>query len=483
MDTKDGDSPFPVNALPPILRDAVQAVVERFRIPSAQAAIAALACVSAAIGKGLWVEHPIHKATPGNLYILGVSPSGGFKTTTLNLFVAPIKACEHRLRIDFATNQRPALLATLIGINRALKKAESIRGTSDLDAEQVAQLLRQKSEVEDQLVEPTLIFENATTEALAIGLAKNGECAASISDDARGLLDIILGRYQKSGNTDEAAYLKFYSVTFHKVDRATRAPLVIAEGCLTICWMVQPDKFLQLQSSKSMTESGYLPRFLVAYIDTNSEPWPIHLNTEFPDLSEYNFLIQELLDKFRLRKDRSIVSATAEAFEVLRAMNLVTTLMRKQYPPQFYPFVDRWDENFWRLALVLHAATHGAKSGETELTANTAKDAYEIFNWFRVQQLQMFLEHRQRAQEKELQDLRELVKKRGPISTRQISQYHRFGRTEEVRNKMRVLADKREVFEEAADLWIVMPSEFKRAPTVPTTATTPTPPPPPPPIG
>lgn len=46
--------------------------------------------------------------------------------------------------------------------------------------------------------------------------------------------------------------------------------MVLAHPCLSVLWLLQPDKLRELQESAAMSESGLMPRFLIA--ETKAEP-------------------------------------------------------------------------------------------------------------------------------------------------------------------------------------------------------------------
>jgi hypothetical protein len=60
-------------------------------------------------------------------------------------------------------------------------------------------------------------------------------------------------------------------------------------------------------------------------------------------------------------------------------------------------YAARWNENGWRMALVLHAWLYGKHAHEHELSAETARNAIAIADWFAERQLEILEGGRQQA--------------------------------------------------------------------------------------
>ena len=94
----------------------------------------------------------------------------------------------------------------------------------------------------EKLHSPRLCCEDVTSEKLAVMIAQNGEQLASLSADAGGIVNNLLGRYSKLDRTDEGIYLKAFSGDNCRVDRQGREPVLLQRPCLAALWLVQPDK-------------------------------------------------------------------------------------------------------------------------------------------------------------------------------------------------------------------------------------------------
>jgi hypothetical protein len=72
-------------------------------------------------------------------------------------------------------------------------------------------------------------------------------------------------------------------------------------------------------------------------------------------------------------------------------------------------FAARYAEQALRLAVVLHAALHGAEAGGQPLTLETAQNAVQLVEWFIAAQLDILAKGRHAAAEKVEEEVRELL--------------------------------------------------------------------------
>ena len=101
----------------------------------------------------------------------------------------------------------------------------------------------------------------------------------------------------------------------------------------------------------------------------------------------YGGLIEELFVLYgRSSKDEWVVQASAEAQEVMRVHHNQCVERRNADDGPLRPCIARWSEQAWKIALVLHAASHGAESHEKPLDGHTAQCAVALQQWFARQQ-------------------------------------------------------------------------------------------------
>ena len=89
---------FPINVLPPIVRQMVEEVADVATVPGALPACQALGITSAALGAGLAMPSDRERQTFGNIYVVPAAESGAGKSVTFNQMMAPVYAYQEELR-------------------------------------------------------------------------------------------------------------------------------------------------------------------------------------------------------------------------------------------------------------------------------------------------------------------------------------------------------------------------------------------------
>ena len=97
VETEQAD-PYPLLALPPLIRDAIVEVRGYVQAPVALIAASALAAVSTAVQTRYSVQRNAALTGPATLYLLTVAESGERKSTVDKLFTAPIREWEAEQR-------------------------------------------------------------------------------------------------------------------------------------------------------------------------------------------------------------------------------------------------------------------------------------------------------------------------------------------------------------------------------------------------
>ena len=398
---------FPLEALGEPSASMGRAVCATERIPDALAGCCLLAVISTAIGARLEIQSGPNRTTRGNLYIVVSAESGSGKSETYRHVMRPIQDIERETLHAWEANIRPDLSARRdvieSQISRIKKKAGGLEKPGRENAERELRNLKvQLQSVDDQLQAPALCCEDVSTEKLAVMLANNDEQLASMSADARAVVDNLLGRYTKGSATDESLYLKAYSGDSHRVDRLSRPPVCLAQPCLSILWMVQPDKVDTLFGNASLVDGGLLPRFLVCH--TNAEPQEIgEAPPAIPPEVEnaYHKLIKALLETYRLAGSPAVVQPTQEAWARL-TQHFNRLVPRRKLGGDLHDvagFAARWNEQAWRITACLHAAKHGVNAASLPVDLDTAERAIVIVDWFVDRQLEILSANRQKARQ------------------------------------------------------------------------------------
>lgn len=433
-------APFPVDALGGTLEAMGRAICDTEGVPESLAGCCMLGIVSAAIGSKLEVVSGSNRTTRGNLFILASAESGSGKSATFRNAAEPFQRIESDFLKTWQKHELPRLMAEKDLIESEigqLKKPKAKGGDTLPNEERINELqkLNQRlGEIEAELQSPAMSCEDTTTEKLASLLASNDEQLASLSADARGVLDNILGRYTKGRATDEALYLKGYTGEPHRVDRLSRGAIVLQKPCLTVLWLTQPDKLEVLLGTESLSEGGLLPRFLICH--TGAEPQEIgECRPVIPATvqADYDQLIKTLVRTFRCSDCAATVKATSSAMNLLNGHH--NEIVRRQKGDgdlrDVKSFAARWTENAWRVAVCLHAAEHGIDATPNDLNNETAQRAIRIVNWFSEQQLDVLSAGRMAAKKSKTDRVLELLSQHPEGITNRLVQRARIEPTAE----------------------------------------------------
>jgi hypothetical protein len=288
--------------------------------------------------------------------------------------------------------------------------------------EEIAKLINQKEVLAARSGQPTLVCEDVTTEKLAVLLAENNETLFSASSDAGQALNVLLGRYNRLRRTDDTLYLKGYSGDFCRVDRASRRSVVLNSPCLTLLWLVQPEKLDAMASVKSLAEGGFLPRVMLCEVDGEPMPDSGSIQSIDPDAQkDWDALI---LDLFRIYHQRTgephALEMSKQAELKLREHHNRIVERRLAELADADSYAARWNEWAWRLGVVLHAAEHGVNAYNIVLEAATADSAVRLADWFADQQLQLLAQSRAAIKAEKEKAIYDLLRKKTKISARQV---------------------------------------------------------------
>jgi hypothetical protein len=396
--------PFPLHSLPPVCEAITRAVCETVRVLESLPGCCLLGILSAAIGAGLQIRSGASRVTRGNLYLLASAESGSGKSETFRHVAKPFLEFETKRVEVWKLETKPGLLAEREVLNAEivkLRKAVS-SATGPTEREEIRAKLKDKltalEDVETQLRPPALSCEDVTGERLGVLLAHNSEQLASLSADALAIVNILLGRYNKLDRTDEGIYLKAYSGDRCKVDRQSRESVLLESPCLTALWLTQPDKLDSLLAERSLSDGGLIPRILCCHTHCEAR----EIAQEGPEIptnleNAYQDLIRSLLETYRLADEPFTIEPTSEALEAMIAHYNAIVKRRRTDLRDVTIYAARWNEQAWRIAVVLHAGLQGADAHEHKLEIDTANRAIELTDWFAAQQLEILSASREKA--------------------------------------------------------------------------------------
>ncbi|HXE63190.1 MAG TPA: YfjI family protein [Bryobacteraceae bacterium] len=297
---------FPIQALPDIVRDHVEEAASSVQTPVDMQAMMSLACLSAVNSRRAKVQvggaSRLHEETL-NLYIAVAADPGTRKSTALKTVMFPLRALEREIaqelgaeykskrdRWDAENKRREHMMASA---SKAADPGESLRYY------QAADTILEDIGMNRPPSCPRLIVQDISTEKLSSLLAEQEDnCLALISAEG-GIFSIIKGQYSSKGGSAPSMdiYLKAWSGESHAVDRVGSGETDLPFPLLTMGLMVQPGILRSLLETKTMSDNGFIDRFLYCipkslvgtrmYRDTG-----VHLTANYG----YDKLIRSLFD-------------------------------------------------------------------------------------------------------------------------------------------------------------------------------------------
>lgn len=294
--------PYPVDALPATIRDAVRDVQAATQAPLALIAGSAIAAASLASQHVADVERDNGLRGPASLYLMTIAESGERKSAVDALFRRPLDQWETQRRAELADDDRRSRAALAAwaeardGIKAAIKLAAR-RGSdvSDLTARLQAHEARQPP----QIRMPRLFFADASIEKLVERMAATDGWPSGASWSAEG--GTVTGGFafgDESRVRSVATLNALWSGEPLYVDRIGRGSVRAIGQRLTLNWSLQPAIFADFSKGGHgiARGSGLLARCLIAEPESRMgarlfRPVP----AELPGLARFGTTMRSLL--------------------------------------------------------------------------------------------------------------------------------------------------------------------------------------------
>lgn len=249
--------PFPVDALPPAIREYVQAVAESTQTPvdmSASAALAVLALCQQGkyriAGKEDWRE-------PLNLFVVIVAEPSERKSAVINFMTRPVNQYEAEYNQQHAgALERSRMEKRILEKQQRALEDQVLKGKAHMeDLQDIAMQVANYKELSPL----RLYVDDVTTEKLTSILSDNGGTAAVVSAEG-GIFDMLSGIYTKNVNID--VMLKGHSGDCIRVDRIGRNSESIMNPALTVLLAVQPSVLSGMMQNGTFRGRGLTARFM-----------------------------------------------------------------------------------------------------------------------------------------------------------------------------------------------------------------------------
>ncbi|MDZ4141150.1 MAG: YfjI family protein [Methylotenera sp.] len=301
-------SPYPLEALPSGLGDAVREVLKFVQCPMALAACSALSALSVSAQHLANVRRAEGLTGPVSLYTLAIAESGERKSSVDKHFTTAITAWEanqaelakpdvKRYKVEY-----DSWLMRYDGLKQKIKETSKQQKPTDTLTENLHELAGNEPL---PVRVPRLIYGDATPEQLGYSLAKHWPSAGVLSSEA----GIVFGSHGMSGDSamrNMALLNVLWDGGTHTIDRRTTDSYRVQDARLTMGLAVQADTVRNFfDNSKGLARgTGFLARFLIAWPTSTQGNRPFkEPPTAWPNLKVFSERITQLLNKTPLLTD------------------------------------------------------------------------------------------------------------------------------------------------------------------------------------
>lgn len=373
---------FPIDSLPPVVREMVEAVARSTASPVEFCGTVALGAIAALTARAVTIEAPGAWSAPANLYVTTVLPVGQGKTPVFRRFTAVLDEIE----AEWMARAWPAINDARTRQKVAKEQAAKAEKDAAAGKASTSDAVRLAEEAQEIVVppEPRVLTKDATPEALIRVCSANGGTLAVLSDEGAEVFQ-SMSRYSGNGSANFGPFLAGHDGDRYVSDRVSRETVQIRRLVLTLVLTVQPSVLEDLSRDRDNRERGFLARFLlcqppsaIGYRSTDDEPIPEAVT------AGWETMMRRLADEVWTRRDApTTLTLTPEAESAYRAWRAATE-------PRLRPFVgDLRDCTDWaakmqshviRLAAILHCAKAATIKGPVDL--GTMADAIALVEFF-----------------------------------------------------------------------------------------------------
>ena len=376
--------PFPVECLPPVLRDMAAATAENLQVAVDMPALEALA-VAALCLQGKFIINP----KPGwvealSLYVSIVALPSERKSPSIKVITRPVYAfvkeenARRRPCIDEYNMKHDILVKRIKGLTEAASKpAKPGKAVSTTD---IVELQWELADLEKEPVRPLrLLADDITPEALVSLMADNGGRMAIVSSEG-GIFDIAAGRYSDKLNLD--IFLKAYTGDYIQIDRKGRPSEDIEHPALTMLLTIQPAVLEAVMGNHEFSGRGFLARFIYALPVSavgrrrfETAPIPRNVEEDFRRLIYTLLSIPEEEEAHTIKLSPEAYGESRRFFDALEP-RLVDDL------EEINGWAGKYHGQVMRTAGILHCCTHGGASAEQAVSLETMKNAEAIGSYY-----------------------------------------------------------------------------------------------------
>lgn len=366
--------PFPLNSLPPLLRDYLKAVADYVQVTPEMAVLPLMSVLALCVQDKAVIKHTGNSHTePLNLYTITVASPGERKSGSLKEFMRPVEEFQeyynkvHANEIESYRTERAFL---------ENQRSNAMRG-KNADLHTAKTITKQISDLERKH-ELVLNVSDATPEALAMEIHTQGG-KIGIIDDEGSVFDVLSGIYS-SGQANINIFLKAYDGSDYTILRRTKDNIELKKPLLTMGLMVQPEHFQEAMNNRQFSGRGFIHRFLFSFPESRAG----YLKMSSPDIPEtlqkqYRDLIFHLL---RMPSPSELPVIVCDKEAELLFSDYHEHLQKEIRDGGIFENLKEWASKHFGRALRIAGILHICEHPPTEkLTGDTAMKSIEVAMW------------------------------------------------------------------------------------------------------
>lgn len=261
--------PFPLDSLPPLVREAVREVASFTQAPIALIASCALSSLSLVGQAYINVARTTKLTGPVSLFMLTIADSGERKSTCDGNFNSPVRQYERdqsQAREPEVTKYRADIAAWNAKVGGVKERIKQSAKAGKLKPEDDHELFQLEKQMPEPPLIPRLLYSDATPEALAYSLAKGWPSGGLMSSEAGG----VFGSHAMGSDSvmrNLALLNQLWDGGSITIDRRTSESFKVENVRLTVGLQVQEATLQEFfnKSGALARGTGFLARFLVAW--------------------------------------------------------------------------------------------------------------------------------------------------------------------------------------------------------------------------
>ena len=383
----EGYKPFPVERLPPVIRDYVKAGTDSLKCDSAYLALPLLVVAASMIGASRVLRPTNDWKVPPTLWAVVIACSGSMKSPAMKLALDPIYRQQEKAHL------RNAEILETYAKQKAIYDAQMKDYIRELAKADGSPLDEPEKPDEPRIIDK--IAGDVTFERLAHMIRHNPKGILLSKDELSGLIG-SLNKYSGSKGSDEAVLMEGYNLGTIQVHRKhDPRDIFVPNTSICINGNTQPEIYKRIMNG-SYRESGFMARFLKAY--------PPRAVKEYPgdgvpdDVKEALMTMVKSLDQLQPMEPEEGVYGPVSIFLTVEAEaaykkfhhwhNTEAVTMTGDLAAEW----SKLEEIPLRLSLIFHCVecvTTGQKMSK-RVSAETMHNAIQVTEWFKKESLRVY---------------------------------------------------------------------------------------------